>query len=361
MNHQNKTQINHLVETAIKDGTFPCIEILMARGEELLFHEVWGKTERDSTSPQLKKNSLFDLASLTKPLATASAIMLLLESGALVLDENISRFFPEMSPTWNEITVRHLLTHTSGLPAWSQLYDKTMTGDAASGLHRLMQLGLESQPGSRMVYSCMGFILLGEIVRRVSKESLAEFCRKQLFTPLGLKRIGFNPPVGQLDLVPTQYCPVRKTLLRGIVHDENAYLFNGEGGNAGLFGTAGEVLVFCRMLLNRGEYRGERIFSARTVDLMWQNHNAAPVESRGLGWDYHSGKPGYSSCGNLMQAGSVGHLGFTGTSLWIEPSSKTIILLLSNRVHLSRETNLPLMRDFRPRIHNLLMSIFAET
>ncbi len=354
-----ETRIRQLVDQSFASRLFPGLEILAAKGDSIRYHQIFGRFEGTPQSPKLERNSLFDLASLTKPLATTSAILHLVESDLLDLEERVSILIPEFRRQGTEkITVRHLLTHTSGLPAWSALYEPEF--DKTSGWDKLFNTELQSPPETEMVYSCLGFILLGEIVRRVSKLSLSEYCREFIFSPLGLRNPVFNHDQSRQDLVPTAYCPFRKKMLRGIVHDENAYLFDGEGGNAGLFGTATDIFRFCRMLLCGGVLNNVRIFTPETTRLMFRNHNPVPISARALGWDYNASTAKYMSCGDRMPRGSVGHLGFTGTSLWLDPDSKIVVIILSNRVYFSREKSIPLMQSFRPKMHGLILSGILE-
>jgi CubicO group peptidase (beta-lactamase class C family) len=350
-----------LVEGAIRRRIFPGLELLVARGEELLLHEAWGRIEVGPEAGELKTGTLFDIASMTKPIATATCLMVLMEKGALSLEDKAHEFIAEFEhPEKNGITLRHLLTHTSGLPHWADLYTDCKGREDA--LQKLVRVPLLYPTGTRMVYSDLGFLLLGEIILRVSGQSLAEFFHQNVSHPLQMAHTAFNPvSMGwEIPVAPTQYCPHRQQLLRGIVHDENCFQFDGEGGNAGLFSTAEDVYRFCRMILANGELDGVRILHPRTVELMTANHNPPKLPPRGLGWDIKGDGFGYMSCGELMSSGAIGHTGFTGTSFWVEPQSGLTVILLSNRVHIAREKNQPDMMRFRPRLHNLIVSMVEE-
>ena len=350
-----KNEVGQLINRAIADQVFPGIEILFARGESVIFHQSYGMMDKSLGSSDLVPNSLFDLASLTKPLATASAILHLQEKGDLDINERITLHIPEMErDKTKRITIRQLLTHTSGFPDWLPLYEPIF--DKSNGWNSLLNAELQFEPGSQVIYSCLGYILLAEVVRRISRLSLDAYCRRFIFGPMGLKNMVFNPDQKRDDIVPTAYCTYRQKLLRGEVHDENAFLFDGEGGNAGLFGTAEEVHQFCSMLLNKGEFNGNRIISPETALLMTENQNTRHLAPRSMGWDYKISNDGYMSCGKRMPIGSVGHLGFTGTSIWFDPKSRYIVILLSNRVNITRDANIPQMMEFRPKIHDLLLS-----
>ncbi len=353
-----RQELLDLVESSIRKRIFPGMELLVGRGETPLLHEAWGRLEVGPDAKEMSPGTLFDIASLTKPIATATCLMVLMEKGSLSLEDKACEFLPEFDhPEKNGITLRHLLTHTSGLPDWADLYSGGEGREDA--LRKLYNIPLLYPTGTRMVYSDLGFLLLGEIIRRVGGQSLAEFFHQNVSHPLQMGSTAFNPlGLGwDIPVAPTQYCPIRKQLLRGVVHDENCYEFGGDGGNAGLFSTAPDLYRFCRMILSKGELDGVRILNPRTVELMTANHNPLKLPPRGLGWDIKGRGFGYMSCGELMAAGAIGHTGFTGTSVWMEPEGMLTVILLTNRVHIAREKNQPDMISFRPRLHNLIVSL----
>jgi serine-type D-Ala-D-Ala carboxypeptidase len=354
-------QIETLINEAIRNRLFPGIEILLARADRILFHRAYGHFDRSATSPALPLNACFDLASLTKPLATAGAVLHLIDGGVLGLETPICSILAEAdNPEYRAITVGQLLTHTAGLPAWAALFEPDF--DQQQGWVKLLRLPLLYPPGTNVTYSCLGYILLGEAVRRISGMSLNRYCYQHLYKPLGIDGLTFNPDLSLTHLVPTAFCPWRRRLLRGIVHDENAYLFDGEGGNAGLFGTATAIFQYCQMLWRGGQRQGQRVLSSESVRLSLSNRNRFGLPPRGLGWDINPGGSAPMSCGQLMPPGSLGHLGFTGTSLWMDRVTATVVIVLSNRVNFSREHSLPQMRLFRPRLHDLLLSrIYGKT
>lgn len=352
--------MQELVEGAIRQRIFPGMELLVARHEEVLLHEAWGHIEAGPDAAELNVGTLYDIASMTKPM-TATCVMVLMEMGALSLEDKVWEFVPGFEhPDKLGITLRHLLTHTSGLPDHADLYSDTES--RRQGLDKLMRVPLQYPTGTAMIYSDLGFLLLGEIIRGVSGQSLGEFFYQNVGHPLQMVHTAFNPlQMGwEIPIAPTQHCPFRQQLLRGVVHDENCYRFDGEGGNAGLFSTAEDIHRFCRMILHSGELDGVSVLTPRTVRMMTSNHNPRKLAPRGMGWDIKGEGFGYMSCGELMRAGSIGHTGFTGTSFWMEPESGLTVILLSNRVHLAREKNQPEMMRFRPRLHNLILSWQAD-
>ena len=195
------------------------------------------------------------------------------------------------------------------------------------------------------------------MVRRLSGMTLDTFCRRHIFEPLGLESFRFSPDWKKLNIIPTAYCPIRNRWLHGEVHDENAALFDGEGGNAGLFGTASDIHRYCLMLLNGGNLEGQKVLSERMIEIQFQNQNSATLTPRTFGWDWNPESADYKSCGDRMPTGSIGHLGFTGTSLWLDRQSQIIVIILTNRLRISREGNLEQMRAFRPMIHDKLLSL----
>jgi CubicO group peptidase (beta-lactamase class C family) len=356
-----RQELADLVEGAVRRRLFPGMELLVASGEDVLLHEAWGALEVGPEAAAMRPGTVFDIASLTKPVSTATALLILLEQGMLGLEDKAADFFPEYdSPDKRGITLRHLLTHTAGLPDWADLYSEGQT--PAEALQKLVNVPLKHPTGTAMVYSDLGFLLLGEIVRRTSGQPLGEYFHQHIAHPLALGHTAYKPLEQDWarPIAPTQYCTFRQQLLRGIVHDENAYALGGEAGNAGLFSTAEDLHRFALMILGNGELDGVRLLARRAVTLMTANHNPPRLAPRGLGWDIKGDSYGYMSCGALMHRGAIGHTGFTGCSLWMEPDSGLIVILLSNRVHISRDRNQADMIRFRPRLHNLVVCLFGE-
>ena len=344
--------VNQLMRTAIESQLFPGAEILVAQGDQLLLHRAYGKTSGSAQARALEKGSIYDLASLTKPVATATAALKLAEQGYVDLLEPIGQWLPEWKGP-SAITWSDLLTHRSGLVPWLPLYQSKSKEEAWA---QLMSPEPATQVGTKVSYSCLNFLILAELVRRVSKQTLAAFCQEQIFGPLGLTSLKFSPGPGALVL-ESAFCPWRNRRLQGEVHDENAALFDGEGGNAGLFGTALDLWQYALMLLDQGIYRGETFFKPETARLMLENQNPTPLASRTIGWDYYNQSPGYWSCGNLLSLGSIGHLGYTGTGIWIDPKRRLTLIHLSHRVWYGAEHQLAEMKKFRPVLHNHLIRI----
>jgi uncharacterized protein YbbC (DUF1343 family)/CubicO group peptidase (beta-lactamase class C family) len=276
-------------------------------------------------------DTIFDCASLTKVVATTSALMKLFDQGKLRLNDRVTEYLPEFQGGKSDITIRNLMTHFSGLrpdldldPAWSG-YE--------TGIHRALVDKPAGPPGARFVYSDINFILLGEIARRLSGETLPDYARETVFEPLGMRDTMFQPPASlRSRIAPTEMLDKEHLLLRGVVHDPTARYMGGVAGHAGLFSTADDLARFCQMLLDRGAWRGVPLFSPATIEKFTtpQSPPDQPI-LRGLGWDLDS--PYSGERGDLFPIGSYGHTGFTGTSLWLDPKSNTYVILLTNAVH----------------------------
>ena len=332
-------RIADLVNQAIAAKQAPGAVVMVGRGDQVAYRQVFGNRSVEPTVEAMTLDTVFDLASLTKVVATTTAVMILVEEGRIRLNDRVAAHIPGFERYGKgEITVRHLMTHVSGLRP-----DLDMSMEFASydeAISRAIEEIPTSAPGERLVYSDINFFLLGEIVHRVSGKTLDEFCRTRIFEPLGMRDTMFNPPASLLPrIAPTEKCtqygwPCDQpggTILRGVVHDPTARRMLGVAGHAGLFSTASDLSVFCRMLLDGGRSGAVRILSPMTVAKMTSPVALPGGQVRGLGWDMDSS---YSSNrGELLPLGSFGHTGWTGTSLWIDPLTKTWIVFLSNRVH----------------------------
>jgi uncharacterized protein YbbC (DUF1343 family)/CubicO group peptidase (beta-lactamase class C family) len=330
-----------LVEAAIARHDLPGAVVLVGRGDAVLYRQAFGQRAVRPSPEAMTEDTIFDLASLTKVVATTTSVMKLVEEGRIRLNDPVTQFVPEFGRYGKGgITIRHLLTHTSGLRPDLELDIEFHGADEA--IRRAIEEVPTSAPGERFVYSDINFFLLGDIVRRVSGERLDRYAKTQIFDPLGMTETTFLPPESwRPRIAPTEACEPLAwpcgtgpdvPFLRGIVHDPTARRMDGVAGHAGLFSTAADLSRFCRMLLGGGRLDSARILSPATVARM--TSPATPPEMRavrGLGWDIDSS---YSSNrGELFPIGSYGHTGFTGTSLWLDPASKSYVIFLSNRVH----------------------------
>lgn len=345
--------VDSLISRYIDYGTFPGGVLLVGTDREVLLEKAYGYRAVYPVKEENSIDTIYDLASLTKVVATTPAIMKLLEEGEIRLWDPVKRFLPEFSTnSKHNIRVFHLLTHTSGLPAYSNAW--RYAKDPLELRREILKTEISYQTGTSIVYSCLNFILLKYIVEEVTGVSFEKFVREHIFTPLGMDDTDFLPR-DISRVAPT--CEREGKILRGEPDDELAYYQGGISGNAGLFSTAQDLYKYARSYVNPDYH----IFSTYTIELFTKEHVSFGEEKKGLGWMVKSVS---SSCGDLFSEGSFGHTGYTGTSLWIDPVKKLIVVFLSNRTHLSRKTDgydktSEMIIEFRPRLHNLIVaSIF---
>jgi CubicO group peptidase (beta-lactamase class C family) len=276
---------------------------------------------------------MWDLASLTKVVGLTSALIQLVAHGKIALDAPVQRYLPEWRGAGKErVTVRQLLTHASGLPAWRPLHKEAASPEAALALAFATEL--DTVPGARYVYSDLGLILLAKVVERTSGEPLDQYLARHVFGPLGMRDTRYRPDASQrARIAPTEYDPWRQRKLRGEVHDENAFALGGVAGHAGLFSTGDDLARFARAYLGGGALDGVRVFDAALVRQFTTRQDSA-LSHRALGWETPTGQ---NSAGHLMAPTAFGHTGFTGTSLWIDPAHDVFVILLTNRVNPTRQ------------------------
>jgi CubicO group peptidase (beta-lactamase class C family) len=338
-------EIDSLVTSAIAENRLPGAVVCVLRHGKIGFLRAYGLRSRLPVETPMTPDTVFDLASLTKPI-TATAIMMLLEQGKLQLGDCVARQWPAFAQNGKEaITIEQLLLHTSGLIADNPISDYEDGRDKA--LEHICQLRPIAEPGSKFIYSDVNYIILGELIGRLSGEKLDVFCQKQIFDPLGMRETMFRPGKALAErAAPTDRRGDHWIV--GEVHDPRAFLLGGVAGHAGVFSTAEDLAVFVQMILNEGEFGGRRILKPETVRLMTQPRpvgtDAAPrANLRALGWDVQTA---YSANrGDGFPAGkSFGHTGFTGTSLWIDPTTQSGIIFLSNRLHPDGKGNVNRLR-----------------
>ena len=333
--------IVRVLDRALTDSAFPgAIAVVGTRDGAVTSYAV-GRIDWAPGAPVPDERTLWDLASLTKVVGMTTAMMQLVEQDRVDLDAPVIRYIPEFAgPGKERVTVRHLLTHSSGLPPWRPLYKEATTADTAIAI--VFATPLDTVPGARMVYSDLGAIILGKIVERVSGESLDAYLARHVFGPLGMTSTVYRPEASLRDrIAPTEFDPWRQRLIRGEVHDENAFMLGGVSGHAGLFSTAADLTRFARMMLAGGELDGVRVVRASTIAQFTAVQDPG-LSHRALGWETPNGQ---NSAGHLMSARAFGHTGFTGTSLWMDPERGTFVLLLTNRVNPSRQnTRIGLVR-----------------
>ncbi|HEV2829532.1 MAG TPA: exo-beta-N-acetylmuramidase NamZ domain-containing protein [Pyrinomonadaceae bacterium] len=344
---QKLAAIDEEVEREINQKHLPGAVVLVARNGGVVWRKAYGSRVVEPVREAMTTDTIFDVASLTKIVATATSIMILIERGKLRLSDPLSNYIPEIKGDGRErITIELLLTHRAGYAPDFDLKDRWTGYDEA--LKRLLREPLRNPPDTKFVYSDINYIALGEVVHRVSGLTLDAFARQNIFVPLGMRDTGFRPkPNLRSRIAPTEkrrgqlgYLgdkPQDSEIdldkwLRGEVHDPTSYRMGGVAGHAGLFSTADDLAIYCQMILNGGSYRGVQILSPLTVDQMTRPRVINESNwTRGLGWDINSSFS--TNRGDLFPLGSFGHTGFTGTSLWIDPASDMFVVFLSNRVH----------------------------
>lgn len=325
-------KIDGVVRQAIDNGRIPGAVVLVGQAGHILFEKAYGHRCLEPKPEPMTLGTRFDLASLTKVVATTPAVLRLVQNGKVMLDEPVSKHLPDFGRRGKKtITVRQVLTHYSGLAPFFRLKAKT-PGAASAVMDKIHDSDLSAKPGTRFVYSDLGFILLGKLIEVVSGEPLDRFVHSRVFTPLKMADTGFNPSPGDRhNIAPTEKGD-DGTFLRGQVHDPLASLMGGVAGHAGLFSNARDLSRYCRMLLSEGSLEGARVLQSRLVRQMVSPQSPpGNTDIRGLGWDIRSR---YSSPrGAYFSPRSFGHTGFTGTSLWLDPEIQAYLIVLTSRLH----------------------------
>ena len=343
-----------LLHEAIRQRAFPGAALAVTHHGALIASQGFGRFTYDPTSPEIRTDTVFDLASVTKVAATTAIAMVLYERGLLPLESSVAAILPDfvsLAPLEQQadreaVTVRMLLAHSSGLPAYLKLFETARTREEL--IRSAMATPLMAPPGTKAEYSDIGFILLGEILAHLTKSPLHVFAQKEIFAPLGMSRTCFNPPAEwQSGIPPTEDDRAfRQRIIQGEVNDENASVMEGVAGHAGLFAPASDVARFAECML-RG---GSPIFQPATVELFTRREAVPAGTSRALGWDTPS-QP--SSAGAHFSARSHGHLGFTGASLWIDPDRQLSVTLLTNRTWPDRSSQA--IKKIRPLVHDAIV------
>jgi CubicO group peptidase (beta-lactamase class C family) len=341
MSPKHLAYLDRIIDEALQRKDFPGAVLLVTRKGKTVYKKAFGESQWLPGPKPMSADMIFDMASVTKPVATATSVMILVERGKVRLWDKVKTYVPDFAAYLQEKGVPgddarlwHLLTHTSGLPPYTDPKEvEKKYGNPCSTedlVKMISQIPKESPPGKQFTYSCLNYITLAWIVKKVTGQTIAEFAAENIFKPLGMNRTFYNPPPQFLALcVPTQV--VDGSPLRGVVHDPLARLQGGVSGNAGLFSTADDLAVFAQMMLNGGEWNGVHILGPLTVERMTEVFPKVADTGRGLGWDFTSD---YGTVrGDLFSYGSYGHSGYTGTSIWLDPETKTAVIFLTNRVH----------------------------
>ncbi|HWD40113.1 MAG TPA: exo-beta-N-acetylmuramidase NamZ domain-containing protein [Fimbriimonas sp.] len=331
MPYSGSRAVDETIQQAITEGRLPGAVLLIGHDGHVAYEKAYGNRSVEPDVEPMTEDTIFDCASLTKVIATTSCLMKLYEQGKFRLNDPVTEYLPEFQGGHSPITLRNLMTHFSGLKPDVAL--KPEWRGYETGIHLAETTPPETHPGTEHIYSDINFELLGEIVHKLSGETLDQYAHDVVFAPLGMKDTMFNPPASLIPrIAPTEHEAPGKPVLRGVVHDPTARYMGGVAGHAGLFSTASDLSRFAQMMLNGGELDGVRVFSRRTIKKFTEPQT--PLDQpilRGLGWDIDS--PYSSNRGELFPIGSYGHTGFTGTSIWIDPYSKSYVILLANAVH----------------------------
>jgi len=354
-------RVRPLILDAIDRGDFPGAVLLVGRQGHIVFREAFGLSQLIPERRSMDTGMIFDLASLTKPIVTATSIMILVERGEIGLWDKVTEYVPGYIPyrgknarEGQQTRIWHLLTHTSGLPSYTEVKEVAGKFDdhvsTESLVKYISQLEKTNEPGKAFVYSCLGFITLAHILEQVTGKEIDLFAQQNIFDPLQMNHTFFNPPEEHRDyLVPTQVYDGKPLI--GIAHDPLTRLQSGVSGNAGLFSTVDDLSVFAQMMLNGGTFRGHRVLSPLSVDRMTTVYPEVPFSGRGLGWDLDSS---YATCGgDVFGPNSYGHTGYTGTSIWIDPDTAMFVIFLTNRIHPYDEGTVISMRS---KVANIVAS-----
>ncbi|MCY4171654.1 MAG: serine hydrolase [Bacteroidetes bacterium] len=337
VNHDALANIDSILIRYILAEAFPGAAVALGKRSDIVKITGYGSHTYRSLQ-KIYAESVFDVASLTKVIATTTAVMLLFDQGKLNLDTPVSNYLEEFdSPERNAITIQHLLSHSSGLSGWRPLHlDGVYSRESL--IDSILTMPLIAEPGKTSQYSSYGMIILGLIIEKITQTRFGDWCNEHIFQPLGMQSTGFLS-TGKTDstVVPTEIdTSFRHRLIQGEVHDENAWILGGVAGHAGLFSTATDLSKFATMMVQRGLYNGHQFVQPETVDY-FTNVVDSTISNRALGWDTRGSSLEESSAGQYFGPRSYGHTGFTGTSLWIDPDTQAWIILLTNRVYPSRD------------------------
>lgn len=338
-----------LLQIAIAERVFPAASVAITHKGRLVASKAFGRFTYDPNASETAVDSIFDLASVTKVLATASMAMILYELGLLDLDMPVVGLVPEFAadnPRNPEVSIRMLLAHSSGLPAYEKLFLEAKNRDQL--LAAAFATQLTADPGSRTEYSDIGFIVLGVALERLAEEPIDSFCRREVFGPLGMLHTAFRPPAAWHDLIPptADDRSFRHRIIQGEVHDENASGMGGVAAHAGLFATAGDLALFGNAILEGGR----PVLRPETLAVFTRRESSPSGTTRALGWDTPSSP---SQTGKYFSARSFGHLGYTGTSLWIDPDRQLSVTLLTNRTWPDSANQA--IKQLRPKFHDAVV------
>lgn len=328
MNPDRLGVIDEIVQEGILQSRMPGAVVLIGYRGDIVYHKAFGHLQLLPEKVPMQKDTVFDMASLTKPIATATSIMLLVEDGKVDLTKTVASYIPEFAANGKQdITVHQLLVHSGGLIPDNSIKD--YADGSTIAFQKIHELGTVAAPGTKFIYTDVGFIVLAEIVERVSGKSVHDFSQERIFQPLAMKETGYLP-ADNLKARCATTGQREERWIQGEVHDPRAYALGGIAGHAGLFSTASDLAKYCQMMINAGSLNGVKVIKPETFRFMTQPV-AVSSGTRALGWDMHS--PYSSNRGDLFTKSAFGHGGFTGTAMWIDPEQELFTVFLSNRVH----------------------------
>ncbi|MEO8231976.1 MAG: serine hydrolase [Ignavibacteriota bacterium] len=347
--------VDSVINNAIVDEAFPGAVVLVWKDGKIIFEKAFGNFTYDKTSPKVNTNTIYDLASVTKVVATTTATMICYDRKLFSLDDKVVKYIPEFGVNGKEnITIKNLLLHNSGLVAWKKFYERNLTANEV--LKEIYSAELEYKTGEKMIYSDLGIITLGKIIEKVTGKSLDVFCKDEIFVPLKMNSTFYNPPDSLKKLcAPTELDNYwRMKTLQGEVHDETSAMLNGVAGHAGLFSTAEDISKLMAMLMNKGKLNDKQLIQQGTIEYFTKRYS--DESSRAIGWDTKS-ETG-SSSGNYFSKNSFGHTGYTGTSIWADPERDLFVVFLTNRVYPTRENGK--LGKVRPELHDTIIKCLEK-
>jgi len=342
--------VNKVINKAIEDKSFPGAVVLVWKDGKTIYEKAFGNYTYDSSSPKIKTTTIYDLASVTKVVATTTAAMICYDRNLFSLNDKVVKYIPEFGINGKEyITIKNLLIHNSGLPAWKKFYGRDLKYDDV--INEIYSSELEYKTGEKTVYSDLGIITLGKIIEKVSGKSLDVFCKDEIFIPLKMESTFYNPDDSLKKLcAPTETDNYwRMKTLQGEVHDETSEMLNGVAGHAGLFSTADDLAKLMSVLLNKGKVKQKIFIQQSTIELFTKR--VSEESTRAIGWDTKSDSG--SSAGKYFSKNSFGHTGYTGTSIWADSDRNLFVIFLTNRVFPTRENTK--IQKVRPQLHNAVI------
>ncbi|WP_409346431.1 serine hydrolase domain-containing protein [Paenibacillus sp. MBLB4367] len=345
-----------VIDTEIERGEIPGASVVASLSGKRVSYTAGVMQGKDSSRQHVDSDTIYDCASLTKVVVTLPLILMLIDEGLLHLGQPVAEILPAFADAGKEqVTIRQLLTHSSGLQAYAS--PASLGGDSEQTIASICRLQPAYEPGSRVVYSCLGYITLGKVIESVLGVSLHEAAAQRIFQPLGMASSGYVPAADRFPrIATTELDPAAGEYRHGVVHDELAAAMGGISGNAGLFAAAADIAAYGEMWVRGGNVNGRQLLSLAAVEAAARSHTAHLSDAnRGLGWVLRGDAA--DACGDWLSGSAYGHTGFTGTSLCIDPERELVVALLTNRVHYGRDKSVSRLRI---RLHNALAAAIAE-